>query len=353
MRKPFIDNLRILCIFLLFPYHTCMIYNNWGELFYITGTPEALPSIAMAAVFPWWMTLLFTLAGISSYYALQKRTVKEYVQERVKKLWIPLIAGILVIVPVQSYIADVFYTGYSKGYLAHYKVFFTRFTDLSGQDGGFTTGHLWFILYLFIISLILLPFMNRYIKSSKKRNTEKITVLKIAPLFLVILLCTPVGNIGGKSLGEFMCCFAIGFFVLSSGKVQEKIEKSRWSLSFIFLSALILRLILFQKGQINNALFDIDQGIVTWFGILTCIGFGKKYFNQTNYISSYFSKAAFPLYFFHQSILVIIGYFTLKSSINNVLLQFSIIVILSFCFSILVYELCKRFKVTSIIFGIK
>ncbi len=42
MRKDFIDNIRIICILLLFPFHTAMIYNNWGELFYITGTPSGI-----------------------------------------------------------------------------------------------------------------------------------------------------------------------------------------------------------------------------------------------------------------------------------------------------------------------
>lgn len=115
MRKDFIDNVRILCIMLLFPYHTCMIYNNWGEIFYVTGVPYNMPSYFVSIVHPWWMTLLFTIAGISSFYAFKRRTMKEYAKERVEKLLIPLIVGVVVIIPVQSYIADVFHNGYSGG----------------------------------------------------------------------------------------------------------------------------------------------------------------------------------------------------------------------------------------------
>lgn len=70
MRVKYIDNLRILCILLLIPYHACMIYNNWGELFYITGKPSELAGLFTGIVWPWWMYLLFTIAGISSNYAL-------------------------------------------------------------------------------------------------------------------------------------------------------------------------------------------------------------------------------------------------------------------------------------------
>ncbi|MFT8349644.1 hypothetical protein [Clostridium saccharoperbutylacetonicum] len=32
-------------------------------------------------VYPWWMSWLFALTGMSTAYALRKRTVKQYIQE--------------------------------------------------------------------------------------------------------------------------------------------------------------------------------------------------------------------------------------------------------------------------------
>lgn len=113
MRKYYIDNLRTLCILLLIPFHTAMIYNNWGEAFYINATKEYVPSLFVAIVYPWWMTLLFTMAGMSSYYALQKKSEKQYLSERVHKLLIPLCVALVVLIPPQTYIADVFHNGYS------------------------------------------------------------------------------------------------------------------------------------------------------------------------------------------------------------------------------------------------
>jgi hypothetical protein len=44
MRKHFIDNLRWICVLLLIPYHTCMIYNRFGENFYVRGAAFAIPN---------------------------------------------------------------------------------------------------------------------------------------------------------------------------------------------------------------------------------------------------------------------------------------------------------------------
>lgn len=51
---------------------------------------------------------MFVIAGMSSYFALSKRSVKEFAKERVNKLLIPLLVGLVTIVPVQTYVADVF-----------------------------------------------------------------------------------------------------------------------------------------------------------------------------------------------------------------------------------------------------
>ena len=231
MRKYYIDNLRVFCILLLFPFHTAMIFNNWGEAFYIHGGDSLPASFFMMCVYPWWMTLLFVIAGMSSYYALSHRSVKEFVKERVNKLLIPLLVGLVTIIPVQTYVADVFHNGYSGNFFEHYAVYFTRFTDLTGYDGGFTLGHL-------------------------------------------------------------------------------------------------------------------------WSGILFLLGLAKSFFNKTNPLMSYLSTAAFPLYYFHQTILVVLGMLVLKY-VDEMWIQYVIVCFGTLILSVLCYEICRRNHITAKIFGIK
>lgn len=89
MRKHYIDNIRILCILLLIPFHTAMIFNNFGESWYLHSRNNTLATLFVIGVYPWWMSVLFVLAGMSTVYALKKRTIKEYVKERFYKLFIP------------------------------------------------------------------------------------------------------------------------------------------------------------------------------------------------------------------------------------------------------------------------
>lgn len=351
MRKDYIDNLKIFCILLLFPVHTAMIYNKFSQPFYINGQSLSGVRFVINLIYPWWMTLLFTIAGISSAYALKKRTAKEYAKERVNKLLVPFCAGIFTIIPVQSYIADIFHNQYNGGYLEHYKIFFTKFTNLTGYDGGFTPGHMWFMLYLFIVSMIMLPIMTSYNKK-KKIEGSKIKLHHILSLFLIILIMRPLLDIGGRSIGEALACFAIGFFVLSIDEVQELLERKSLLLSCLFICTLCTYSLLIKYEIQGGIVWDIEYPILLWLGIISLIGIAKKFLNNSNIVSRYLSSASFPIYYFHQSILVIVGYIVLKLT-DLVIVQFLMIMTISFIGSLLCYEICRRFKLTCILFGIK
>ena len=78
-RKYYIDNLRAFTILIVVIYHVFIIYNNWGEGFYIHGKTLLIPSIINEILKIWMMPLLFAVAGISSHFALEKRSTGEYV----------------------------------------------------------------------------------------------------------------------------------------------------------------------------------------------------------------------------------------------------------------------------------
>ncbi len=162
MRKHYIDNLRWLCVLLLFPYHTAMIFNGFGENFYVKAADLTAADIFIYCTSPWFMPLLFVLAGISTAYSLKKRTDLEYIKERIQRLFVPLISGILILVPIQTYYAECFHNGYTGRYFAQYILFFTKETDLSGYTGGFTPAHLWFFLYVFVSSMAIIPVIRCY-----------------------------------------------------------------------------------------------------------------------------------------------------------------------------------------------
>ena len=146
MRKHYIDNLRWIILLILIPYHTSQAWNTWGEPNYIFIEGNPLISSIIVFFSPYFMPLLFVLSGMSTVYALQKRTYKEYFCERVKRLLVPFLLGTIVLMPVMSYIGDKFNYSYNEGFLKHYIIFFTKWTDLTGADGGFSVGQLFLII---------------------------------------------------------------------------------------------------------------------------------------------------------------------------------------------------------------
>ena len=154
MRKHYIDNLRWIVILLLIPYHAAQAFNTWGELNYIVLYPDKVISSLIVFMSPFYMPLMFALAGMSTCYALKKRTYGQFLTERVKRLLIPFVFGTLFFCPILAYIGDRTNMGYNGGFFEHYKIFFTRWTDLSGFDGGFDVGQFWFLYFLFVISLV-------------------------------------------------------------------------------------------------------------------------------------------------------------------------------------------------------
>ncbi|MDR1565540.1 MAG: acyltransferase [Oscillospiraceae bacterium] len=337
MRKHYLDHLRSIAILLLFPYHTFMIYNDWGERFYVNGEPLFLTSLFIKINAAWMMPLLFAVAGMSSAYALKKRSLAAYAKERVSKLLLPLIFGLLLLIPIQAYIAALFHKG-----SASYLNFFVDFSDLSGTGGGFTTGQLWFILYLFVFSIICLPLMALYNKHAKKALASKLPLPVLLLLGLLPTLAHPLLNISGKSIGENLCYFLAGYFILSNEPVLQRLDKHRFVLLGLSLVCLPASL------YFNYAFFEW----LAWLLILTILGLARHYLSFSGKVSGYLAKSSFGVYLFHQSWIIIAAFFVLKLT-DKPALQIVLILLSSIILTYLTYELCRLIKPLRWMFGFK
>jgi len=352
-RNLFIDNLRWIFVLLLFPYHTFMVYNTFGESFYIKGADIQATTNFIMVTWPWFMPLLFLIAGVSSAYSLNTRTMKNYIKERIFRLLIPLCFGLLFLVPIQTYFAERFHNNYSGSYFEQYILFFTKSTDLSGYHGGFTPAHLWFILYLFIISLIALPIIYIFKRSTKKLLLQKIPQPVLLLLFIIPIFSQIILDINGKSLGEYLTYFLFGYYFISCNEIQEKLQKYR----FFHFSLAILCMIIYifvgtVKENYNIFIYELLYSFYVWTTIMTILGFGRKHLNFTNSLTAYMSKSSFPVYFFHQQWIVVTAYFSLLW-IQNIPLQMITILLASIIFTLLTYEVFKRFSITRFFFAIK
>lgn len=349
MRKHYIDNLRTIMILLLFPVHTFMIWNNYGAKFYVWNGENRLLSSLIIIVNPWFMALLFVIAGMCAKYSLENRGIKKFIKERFSKLFLPFSFGIILLIPIQTLYARKFFFNYQGSIFSNYKYFFTHFTDLSGYDGSFTPGHLWFILFLFIISLLSLIVL-KYIPYKKiVSKFEKLNLLEIILLFIPVWLFYYIGNFGGYSIGKYFILYLFGYYIFSNEKIIDKIIESKMIILGLFSFVQLVLIIAYYKFSYYG---DFLVNLVGWLGILSCLIIGKCYLNRETKITKYFSSASFSIYILHQPILIILGYYILDI-IDNLFLQVSIIILGSFIITLFFYEILKRIPYLKKIFGIK
>ncbi|WP_400207842.1 acyltransferase [Candidatus Methanomassiliicoccus intestinalis] len=298
-RKNFIDNLRWICILLLIPYHAAMAYNCWGESNYIIlGTSKILSSL-IVAISPWFMTLLFLLAGMSAKYSLARRSYKQFMMERVLKLLLPLIFGTLFFMPILTYIADKTNCGYTGDFFQHYTVFFTKWTDISGYDGGFSIGHLWFLLYLFIISFFVCLFDILFKRQLIKIKTVKFDAWATALLILLAMCAYPI-KLGGENIITFLLLYLIGYYILSDDQAVGRLIKFKYFylMNWIILTLLNIWLFIWTDYDLP-VLSAVLNFLAGGFGILALFCMGHRFFNGTNRSTKFLTSISFCIYIVH------------------------------------------------------
>jgi Predicted acyltransferases len=349
-RTNYIDNLRWMTILLLFPFHAAQLWNVEG--FYVWVHTNKVLYIFSTFVYPWLMTLLFLLAGISTKFSLKNRTYKKYLAERCQKLLIPFVFGTLVLSPIMTYIAEIYFNDYTGSYWRQYIMFFTKETDLSGYTGGFTPAHFWFLLYLFIISILFLIVLRLKTWFFKEKTLPTLNYFHLLLLFVPIWLALYIFNIAGKSLGHFFMVFVLGYAVFSQPKAIELLKKNRMITILLWLISEVIFIYLYCILEIDGPLSTGLFVMVGYFGALALLSIGAKYFDFKNNVSSYFTKASFSIYLIHQVWVVVVGFFCLQY-MQGILFQFLIITIVSFFLTLLSYTIIKNIPVINRLFGMK
>lgn len=351
-RQHYIDNLRFFCTAMLIPYHAAMAWNCWGEGNYILLGSSKIFGSFIVAVSPWYMALLFVLAGMSAKYSAQKRTPKQFVKERVSRLFVPFVTATVTVVPVLTFIADKTNCGYSGDFINHYSVFFTKFTDITGYDGGFSIGHLWFIICLFIISLLSLIIIPLLEKCFSECSFENISVFAVILLFMVSMLATPL-KLAEKSILSYLLLYLLGYCVLSSDKIIEKLIKYRYIYLVVWMISTFFNVYLFLWSSVSiealNTLFMYLSGC---FGILVFLSFGKSMLNRTDKIMRRLTADSFLIYIFHFVYVVVFEY-AFSFVINNDSVIFILTVLCSFVLTLLTCEIVKVIPIIHSLFGMK
>lgn len=363
MRRREIDWIRNICILMLFIYHTSAIFTDFGDFYIKTEKSNLFSNIFILLTFSWYMPLLFFLAGASTYFALKRRSELEYIKERMKKLLLPFIFGIIVIVPPQTYLARLWRGESNINYFSHMKKFFTNISDFMGFDGNFSPAHLWFILFLFIISILGIIIIKGCRVLGEKKILSSIKRILLSKMGVVIVIALTIISesipaIGGKGLILNLLMFLLGYIAYGDSDYIIAISKYRRTFAIINGCVMILGLGYFisirnlQLGAMQGVIESILKCAMIVTAIITIIGYGIRYLNKENKVLTYLNKASFPVYIMHQTILLALAFFILPLMLPAWLSILTVIV-LSALITFALYEIIKRTKYIGILLGMK
>lgn len=364
-RKYFIDWLRIGLIISVFFFHVGMIFRP--EKWHVNSI-ESFPFLdpIMWWLHLWRMPLLFLVSGVGTFYAIGHRTSWQYLKERFTRLYIPFTAGFFTLVPLMVYVERIPKYNSFIEFIPH------MFDDGPYPVGNISWHHLWFILYLFIISLLITPFLN-YTKSGHYKMVSG-KLINIASQKMGLNWLLPIIIISQLILRQYfpksthalyndwayftyyVLFFLSGFVLFTSNKVIGSLSNYRrlyFYQTIIFTAILFLLPSIFgQPSSIQDYSRGITEIIISLSCGLTVIGYFKKYFNKDNKYRNHMNEAIYPFYLLHQPALIFVGYFVLQWEISY-LSQAVLITILSLCSIIITYVVIRKSNVLRIAFGMK
>lgn len=274
---------------------------------------------------------------------------------KIQKLLIPFVFGVLLIMPLMTYIADRFNCGYQGNLFQHYRIFFTKFTDLTGADGGFSVGQFWFVLYLFFISMIAVVIIGLQKRIIRIHGCKKdVSLWMVCLLGLPLLFISDLLSIGGKSLAEYAYLFLVGYYVFSNDNVINRIEKYKGFFVCVGLTATLLNVYLFIWADTQYHFFNtIIKFISEWFMLIALIGIGKRYLDFSRKVPGYMSQRSFAFYIFHFIWVVLFQFLMFGICGDNTVLLYIVPMFLAYSATFLCCEICIRIPLFCFLMGIK
>jgi hypothetical protein len=327
---------------------------------------------------PWRMSLLFFVSGAALFFASRKISPGALVKLRNKRLLLPLLFGMAVIVPPQLYVELVTSEGMAWGYGTFYATYLDVGTEAYPQHqhgplGLWTWNHLWFLAYLWVYTLVFVlikPLLDRAARRLRDARPGSWTVLLLPVVMLTafrLLLAEhyPPNNalFGDWYNHSRYFAFLCGGYLLADCVAF-------WSLAarhcWRFLAAAFAAYA--SVLMIVNGLFDSlrplpeeGPGLVLvrvlasfdqWLWILAVLGLGHRYLNRPGAVLRYMNDAILPWYMLHQTLIILFAFWLLPLALPRGL-ESVVLVLATVVGCALGYELVRRFRAGRLLFGLK
>jgi glucans biosynthesis protein C len=395
-RRHELDLLRALVVVGLVFFHTAVIFGA-GEFPIKAATENRVATVFLGFGAAWGMPLLFLISGMGIWHALRSRSPAALARERLRRLGVPLLVGLLTLIPLQVWL------GLRRaGDPSSYAGFYARFWDVrpvldfpfvitAAPDGVFETGHLWFLVCLLGFSLVLLPAFVWLRRPAGGRWRERLGGLLTRPGGLLLLPALPVAAVeialgsetghGGWNNGSYALFLLYGFLAAADPRISEALQR-RWRPA----AALGLLLFLVAGAAYGAAdagaepftgmdsfsmAFRLLKSVDGWLWVVAIVGLARSQLQRRRRspaqpapqpaarpglprrLGAYANEAVLPFYVLHETVIVVVAYFVLSWPVGAGV-QYGVIALVSLAATLLLYDLgVRRNPVTRFLFGLK
>jgi glucan biosynthesis protein C len=371
-RLYYIDWLRVLAILGVFLFHAGRPFDAFP--WEINNAEQSLfATIVFVFFLPWGMPLFFFLSGAGTWFALRRRTARQYAVERVQRLLIPFVVGCLLLTPIQLYFqwlhavqVGVFAGTFWEGIL-------TRTIQIGPRFFGWAGYHLWFLGFLFAFSLIALPLFLWLKRDAGQRTVDWLAklgrrpgglLLFVIPLVVIKLVLQPHYP-DYQDWADF--CYMLAFFVygyiLYADERFAPAVKRSWPL---MLAAGVLSSLLIFVGGATGTIYEWLEspatpgyflywaawGINGWCWTLFMLYVGMRYLDFTNKWLVYGQETILPLYLLHQPVIFVVAFFVVQWEVG-VALKYLVVVLGSLLVALGLVEAVKHIQVLRRLSGLK
>jgi len=364
-----IDWLRVFATLVVFLFHAAKPFLN--DPWHIKNAQiEPILEFAVGLIDLWMMPLLFVVSGMSIALSLRSRSVGQFAKERLSRLLVPFIFGVVVLSPIQVYIERLHYHQFAGSFLQFLPhAFDGLYLDYAGQGNFAWMGiHLWYLGILLIYSFLLLPLILTLLHERWQARLVRLGVwlenpglLLLTALPLMLLSALNPSSLGWRRLGAwsfpiYLALLLYGFLMIQVLKGHAIIYRYRWLALFVWLVAGIIAASLdgAAYGGLEFFIGQAARSLAMWCFILLLLGLFYPLRQANSRLLRYTAEMVLPFYMLHQPIIIIAGYFLVLPLNFPPLAKYGLLVVISLPIVLAVYEfLVRRSNHLRILCGLK
>ena len=373
-RIHYLDWLKVLIVYGILLFHVSLVFTTATWLVSNQQRSTVLSAFA-GFCFPWGIPAMFLIAGADSYFGSRSTTPGQFAWKRALRLLLPMLAGLVILSPYQRFVTSHNPPPALSTFPDYYVSFFQTFRYEANPEWISRYWlHLWFLGYLFAISVVCLPLL-RWLRSPGGTNFVADLVrlasyrgglfVMALPLFLAQLVLRPVfpAYQDWADIATYLFVFGAGAIFFSDRGFEAAIVRDIRSILVVGCLAVVGLTVVFSYINYNMAAiskltfpeqvaFSLFWTLDVWMGNLAVLYVGIRWLTRPNRFLTYANESVLPFYVIHHPVVLTLASFIVTWNLA-LWPKFALILVLAYAITLTIYDVgVRRWRLMRTVFGL-